>query len=119
MDGWTTYKVKEYCGEKCMIEKIIKQGLKLGADDIVCNITDAIEKQVKFVNDEIVVNKFWNSKTIEVFLAYKGRVISSIVPPTVNISNFLKRLIKTAKLLKPKEDYFGVAEGPFKYRPVK
>jgi PmbA protein len=35
-----------------------------------------------------------------------------------NIEKFLNKLIKTAKVLEPKKDYYGIADGKFKYKKI-
>jgi PmbA protein len=114
---------------------IIKKAQKLGADDVVATIISDVMRQTKFANNEIVVNQTWDSFDIDVFLSYKKRLVSSKFnyPSTIealatstspktfskkSIDDFLTRLIKVAKLMKAKEDYQGLAEGPFKYKPL-
>jgi PmbA protein len=113
---------------------IVNKALKLGADDVVCTIRDNFEKQVKFVNNEVAVFTTWNTVNAAVFLSYKKRLVgSSLAAPenmeTItplhgmslneeNIDNFLGKLVKTAKILEPKKDYHGIADGKFKYRRI-
>lgn len=111
---------------------IVAKALKLGADDVVCSVRDGLAKQVKFVNNEVAVFTTWNATSATVFLSRKKRLVSSsldtpenmetITPlhgltlTKENVDKFLLKLINTAKILKPKKDYYGIAEGKFKYK---
>ena len=114
---------------------IIKKAQKLGANDAVATITSETSRQIKFANNEIVVNQTWDYINVDVFLEYKKRLVSSNFnyPSTIealstssspktfskkSIDDFLTRLIKIAKIIQEKKDYLGIAEGPFKYKPV-
>ena len=113
---------------------IVEKALALGADDVVCNVKDDLEKQVKFVNNQVAVFTEWNTMNASVFLSYKKRLVGSsldtpenmetITPlhglslKKENIDKFLEKLIKTAKILEPKKDYFGIADGKFKYKKI-
>jgi PmbA protein len=113
---------------------IVEKALKLGADDVVCNIRDNLGKQVKFVNNQVAVFTTWNTINAAVFLSYKKRLVGSSLdtPENMetmtplhglslkkeNIDKFLEKLIKTAKVLEPKKDYYGIADGKFKYKKI-
>lgn len=114
---------------------IIEKAQKLGADDVVATVISDVMRQTKFANNEIVINQTWDSFDVNVFLSYKKRLVSSRFnyPSTIealatstspqtfskkSIDDFLTKLIKIAKLMQPKEDYQGLAEGPFKYKPI-
>jgi len=115
---------------------IITKALKLGVDDVVVTIKPAITKQLRFANNEITLSTTWDTIDVSVFLAYKKRLISSSLNnPSLSetfssmggktnltkdsVDKFLEKMLKVAKVLAPKEDYHGIAKGPFKYKPVK
>ena len=115
---------------------IVDKALKLGADDVVVTIKPAITKQIRFANNEITLSTTWDTTDVEVFLAHKKRLISSnINNPGLSetftsvggksnlskdaVDKFLDRMIKVAKVLSPKEDHYGIAKGPFNYKPIK
>lgn len=115
---------------------IVDRALKLGADDIVVDIKSGITKQLRFANNEITLSTTWDTVDVGVFLSYKKRLLSSslnnpglsetfaTVGGATNLTKdavdkFLERMIKVAKILAPKEDYYGIAKGPFKYKPIK
>jgi PmbA protein len=103
-----------------ILHYVVDKAGKLGADDVVASISLESESQLKFVNNKIVAGMSGNSKTMWVFLVKDKRVT------TTNIKDFsrgyvddaLKRLIKFAERMKPDEDYYGIAEGPFKYNEI-
>lgn len=113
---------------------IVDKALKLGADDVVCSIRDDLTRQVKFVNNEVAVFTTWNSTNATVFLSRKKRLVSSsldtpenmetITPlhgltlTKQNVDKFLEKLISTTKILEPKKDYYGIADGKFKYKKI-
>jgi len=117
-------------------EYIVKRGLNLGADDIIATVINSNTKQIRFANNEIVLNTEWETVDVEVFLSVGKRLISSSLKnpspsetflsvskdwnlTKENIDKFLARMIKMAKMIKPKEDYYGIASGNFKYGKLK
>lgn len=115
---------------------IVDKASKLGVDDAVVTITPSLTKQIRFANNEITLSTIWDTIDVEVFLAYKKRLISSnLNNPSMSetfssigggtnltkddVDKFLGRMIKIAKVLAPKEDYHGIAQGPFKYNSIK
>jgi PmbA protein len=105
------FKVPEYA---------VKKAQSLGANDVVVSAGRGNNQQIKFVNNEIAIIKDWNVESAGIFLEINKRIISA------NIKNFAKqeidhtlnKLIRFVKLLPPKEDFYGIAKGPFKYSKV-
>ena len=103
-----------------ILHYVVDNAVKLGADDVVASVSSESESQLKFVNNKIVTGMSGNSKTMLVFLVKEKRVT------TTNIKDFskgyideaLKRLIKFAERMKPDEEYYGIVEGPFKYKEI-
>jgi PmbA protein len=117
-------------------EYIVKRGLNLGADDIIATVINSNTKQIRFANNEIFLSTEWETVDVEVFLSVGKRLISSSLKnpspsetflsvskdwnlTKENIDKFLARMIKMAKMIKPKEDYYGIASGNFKYGKLK
>ncbi len=98
----------------------IKFALKNGADDIVIEKSLSETKQLRFANNNIQIFKNWNIETIRIFLAHKKRIINTAIfdISEKNIKNTIKNLIKYARIIKPNQDYSGIAEGPFRYRKI-
>lgn len=100
-----------------LTEKLVDKALKLGVDEVVCSVTDETTKQVKFVNNRIAINKTWSKKLINIFLVKGKKVITGVLPTEEN-ERFLEKLVKMLRFIEPKEDYFGLAKGPFKYKAI-
>ena len=77
MAWWTTYKIKRHCFGVRM--DFIKFALKNGVDDIVIMKSKSNAKQIRFANNNIQIFKNWKSETVRIFLAYKKRIINTIV----------------------------------------
>lgn len=99
---------------------LIKFALKEGADDVIIEKNIGETKQIKFANNSIVVSQKWNMETYKIFIACKKRIISTILFDTSedSLKSSIRNLIKNAKMLQENKEYFGVAKGPFKYKPI-
>ncbi len=101
-------------------ELILKKAEELGFGDVVVLSHEESRRQVRFANNEITVAKNWHSRKVELFVEY-GKRIGSTTLMTFDgetIERSLKALLASVKSLSPKEDYYGIAEGPFKYRDI-
>lgn len=101
--------------------KYIKKGLvKAGAEDFVIGFNDSETTQVKFVDNQIVMNKIWSSKNIGVFAAIKKKIISTSIKDLSKKSaeEAIKKIVKLSKLVEPNKNYRGIAKGPFKYKKI-
>jgi len=98
----------------------IKFALKNGADDIIIEKNIDETKQVRFANNNIQIFNIWNTISYEIFLSYKKRIVNTVVldPSEEAIKQAIMNLIKNAKIIMPNQEYFGIAEGPFKYRKI-
>lgn len=99
-------------------EKIVKVAIKFGATDAVVTVQESLTKQTKFVNNEIEVQKMWEEKEAELFVAVKGSIAIGLWDG-VSMKDFVKRTVTMAKMSSPNEDFKGIAEGPFKYKKIK
>jgi len=99
---------------------LIKFALREGADDVIVEKNVGETKQVKFANNSIAVSQNWIMETYKIFIAFKKRIISTILFDTSEeaVKNSIKNLIRNAKMLQENKDYFGIAKGPFKYKPI-
>jgi len=98
----------------------IKFALKNGADNIVIEKNLGEIKQVRFANNNIQIFKNWNIFNYKIFLAYKKKIVNTLIfdPSEKAVKAAIKNLIKYAKIIKPNQSYFGIAEGPFKYKKI-
>jgi PmbA protein len=98
----------------------IKFALKNGADDVIIEKNSGETRQVRFANNNVQIFSIWDILSYEIFLSYKKRVVGTVVLDSSEkaILDAIKNLIKYAKITKPSQDYFGIAEGPFKYKKI-
>ena len=101
-------------------EYAVKKGQKLGASDIIVAAGRSNSRQIKFVDNEIAVTKNWQDESAGVFLNYNKSVVSANIKQFTKqeVDSTLIKLVKLAKLLPPKEDYFGLAKGFSRYKKV-
>jgi PmbA protein len=99
---------------------IVKKALRLGADDVVVESPKGKFNQVKFANNSITVSQSWDIFRYNIFLTLKNRIVNTTIYDVSkkSIEKTIKSLVKAAKLIKPNNDYFGIAKGPFRYKPV-
>lgn len=99
---------------------IVKKALKLGADDVIVESLKGKFNQVKFANNTITVSQSWDIFRYNIFLTLKKRIVNTTIYDVSkkSIEKTVKSLVKAAKLIKPNKDYFGIAKGPFRYKPV-
>jgi len=99
---------------------IVKKALRLGADDVIVESLKGKFNQVKFANNTITVSQGWDIFRYNIFLTLKKRIVNTTIYDISkkSIEKTVKSLVKAAKLIKPNKDYFGIAKGPFRYKPV-
>ncbi|MDP6613025.1 MAG: TldD/PmbA family protein [Candidatus Hydrothermarchaeota archaeon] len=101
-------------------ESVVKNALRLGAQDVVVSSESKSTTQVKFVNDQVAVSQSWSEDKLDIFLALDKRLVSTTITPHDQESTdlLLEKLLSRARVTAPKEEYNGIAEGPFKYKKV-
>ncbi|MEM5778008.1 MAG: TldD/PmbA family protein [Candidatus Aenigmatarchaeota archaeon] len=100
---------------------LIKFALKEGADDVVIEKNLIETKQLRFANNKITILNNWNTELYKIFISVKKKIITTLTfeISEESIKEIIKDLIKRAKLLQQNKEYFGIASGPFKYKPIK
>lgn len=98
----------------------IKFALKNGADDVVIEKSIDETKQIRFANNNVQIFNIWSTVTYEIFLSHKKRIVNTVVFDNSEkaIKEAIKNLIKYTKIIMPNQEYFGIAEGPFKYKKI-
>ncbi|NJE47650.1 TldD/PmbA family protein [Thermococcus sp. GR7] len=98
-------------------EFILKKAKELGFGDVVVLGYEMDRRQVRFANNEITVAKNWHERKVELFVELDKRIAGTSITELSeeNIERTLKALLSTLKNMAPKEDYYGIAEGPFEY----
>ena len=101
-------------------EFILKKAKELGFGDVVALSYENRRRQVRFANNEITVAKFWHERKVELFVEIDKRVAGTTITEVSreNIENVLRTLKANLEKMAPKEDYYGIAEGPFKYEEI-
>lgn len=98
--------------------KIVKEAKLHGASDCIAGIEEEENTQIKFANNRIITTQTGNSINVGIFLAIENRPVITTLKDikTATIKKTIKELIAFAKRLEPNKDYFGIAQGPFKYK---
>ena len=101
-------------------EKLMKLGKKMGFGDMVIISTLNDRKQVRFANSEITIAKRWLEKKTEIFVEKDKRVVSTEISnyEEKHMEEVMQNLNKLMNSVEKKEDYYGIAEGPFKYGEI-
>ncbi|NJF24661.1 TldD/PmbA family protein [Thermococcus sp. Bubb.Bath] len=101
-------------------ELILKKAKELGFGDVVVLSHEGNRRQVRFANNEITVAKNWHERKVELFVEKEKRIASTSITDLSeeNIERTLKTLLSNMKGMAPKEDYNGIAEGPFEYKEI-
>jgi len=109
---------KKYCIQ--MIEEYILKKLKNEVDDVIVMSGESNSSHIKFVNNKIAKTGTEILKNISIFAVWKKRVMfTSLKDFDQNtIDKTINNLLKFIKSLQPKEDYYGIAKGPFKYKDI-
>ena len=99
---------------------LIKFALKNGADDVAIEKNSGEMRQIRFANNSIQIFNVWNISVYDIFLSHKKRTVNTTVygSSEKELTDAIKKLIKYAKIVKPNQDYFGIADGPFKYKKI-
>ncbi len=101
-------------------EFVVEKAKELGADDCIATVSNALGRQLKFVNNEIATSKTWDFISTSIFLSKGKRIIASTIQETdqAKIEEALKNLISIAGKMQPKQDFQGIAKGPFQYKDI-
>lgn len=104
-----------------LLNYIKKDLKKAGAEDFVIGFSKGKSTQIKFANNQIVINKTWMSTSISIFTAIKKRIISTNIkdPTQKSADEAIKKLVKFSKMIEPNKEYGGIAKGPFDYKKIK
>ncbi|MDE1846478.1 MAG: TldD/PmbA family protein [Candidatus Micrarchaeota archaeon] len=98
-------------------EEIVKIAMGRGFDEAVANVFTYRVSYLKIANSAVdsIVTKLEN--TANLFVSGKKRVFFTNIDRVEdgNIASAIKVAKETIPMLKPKEDYNGIVEGPFSY----
>ncbi len=101
-------------------ELILRKAKELGFGDAVVLAYETNRRQVRFANNEITVAKNWHERKVELFVELDKRIAGTTITELSEetIERTLKTLLSNMKGMSPKEDYYGIAEGPFEYKNI-
>ncbi|WP_297507028.1 TldD/PmbA family protein [Thermococcus sp.] len=99
---------------------ILRKAKELGFGDVVVLAYETNRRQVRFANNEITVAKNWHERKVELFVELDKRIAGTTITELSeeNIERTLKTLLSNMRGMAPKEDYYGIAEGPFEYKDI-
>src|SRR3990172_2030574 len=102
-------------------EMVVRKARKLGADDVIATFITGETKQIRFANNSISVLQNWDLNKLNIFISLKKKIVRTTLDDVSenNVEKTVRNLIKIAKVILPKQDYFGIAEGKFKYKNIK
>jgi len=99
-------------------EDIVQRCLDLGANDVICNKVESHRKQIRFANNEITASKVWDTHVISLFMAMGKKVVMTSIRDMNNVEGAVDALVRFANVMGPKDDYYGIATGPYSYPPA-
>jgi PmbA protein len=103
-----------------MITYAVKKAEKLGATDVVAQLSKEKRSQIRFANNTMTTLQDWNVEKMELFLSFNKKIVSTSLDIITkkSIDAAIANLAKLAKSARPKEDFGGIAHGPFKYGKI-
>lgn len=99
-------------------EKIVESALGLGAKDAVGQVLVDRNYQIRFSQNEPTIANEWRKTSGLAFLNYGGKIVGGEIPDLGKIPETVGRLVKVAEGSQPNPEFVGLANGPFKYRPL-
>lgn len=85
-------------------------------DDAVVRVHERNDRQTRFSRSEIDIVKSWDDVDIDLFAVWDGAVATTTVTELGEVPGAADQLERTARAAEPKDDYHGIAEGPFDYQ---
>jgi len=100
---------------------VIKRAQSLGAEDVVIEILKGETNQMRFANNSISVIQNWQTERMKIFLAWKKRVVRTVVFDLSDkfLDSTLHKLIKILRITKPNLNYRGISDKKYKYKKIK
>ena len=99
---------------------IVKEGLKLGVDEIATLVNKTVKRQARFSNNQITVTKTWDDIAIKVYVAKDRRIAMCEVTNMEknSLKENLNKLLHVIKITREVEGYEKLPEGPFTYKSL-
>ena len=101
-------------------EKIMKIAKNKGFEDVVIISENNDRTQVRFANGEVTIAKNWTERKSELFVEKNKKIASLEISQYASgyIEKLMNELAGVVDKMEKKEDYFGIAEPPFKYENI-
>lgn len=101
-------------------DDVMKSCMRLGADEAVIVAQTNNSRMLKFVNNQIEINKVWSETNAGVIVVKDKKIAFTSIKDCSKpgIEATVKKLIDFANLLEPSTEYRGIAHGPFEYKNV-
>ncbi len=103
-----------------LLRYVNKKLIQKGADDIVLVLEKKKNNQIKFTNNNITSINSWSENIISVFCSIKKKIVVSNLEDfsKKGVNDLIKNIFNFQRTIKPKEDYYGIAKGPFNYKKI-
>jgi len=103
-----------------LLGKIVKRAQELGADDVVASGNESRRWEIKFVDNKIATGMSSYGEDVSLFISKDKRLgLTSVKDLSKkNIENSIAKLMRFTKKMQPNPEYGGIAQGPFKYKPL-
>lgn len=106
---------------KEVVDFALKKAIKLGADDAITSCSISNMRQIKFVDNQIVINQSWIDKSAAILVVKDKKLAITTIRDYSKpaIEKTVKKLMRFTKFLQPNPDYYGIAKGKYKYKKIK
>ncbi|MFX0086899.1 MAG: TldD/PmbA family protein [Candidatus Hodarchaeota archaeon] len=104
-----------------ILEKSLAYLEKTNPHDVIIYGNDTTNYQIRFSKNDILVNKRWASKSVGFFYVKDKKIAATQISDISSLDAVFKaldELLIFGRALPPKEDYYGIAEGPFTYQSI-
>src|SRR3989344_3246971 len=102
---------------KDIIYYIKSELLKKGIDEVIVTFYETEGRQLKFVNNQVVKTGAELISAISIFCSKDKKVVATSLKDVnkKKADELIKKILNLVKNIPPSNDYYGIAEGPFKY----
>ncbi|MFW9904376.1 MAG: TldD/PmbA family protein [Candidatus Thorarchaeota archaeon] len=104
-----------------ILEKSLAYLEKTDPEDVILSGTEQVNYQLRFSRNAIIVSKRWANVGLSIFYAKRKKMAATEISDVSSLDSIYKALddlLTFSSVLPPKEDYGGIAEGPFQYKPI-
>lgn len=92
---------------------------KTNPEDVIVSGSEQVNYQLRFSRNEIIVSKRWANIELTFFYVKDKKMAGTEISDITSLDSIyraLDELVTFSSVLPPKEDYGGIAEGPFEYK---